>query len=382
MNYYENEDKINYVFIIAALVISSVVGFILFQSYSNYQGQLNLKNAAETERAKRFTETFGLSADIVDVNGKSPLSRLAVSALNEPCDWANVRDLAEALTREKKRRASATLYEYYDRECGTANNATWMAANIYEQIGDHQSALRAIERFIAVTEENPNGYYLRGRMYSEIGNKESAISDYLTAISIMGDPSQITYMAYKNLSLAYESQGMNCEAASALQEWADANPELADNQLAHLINRYRNRGNCGGVYSRGHGEFRQAVSGSDVILSEVKVNGRKGRFIIDTGASLVALSSSFAKRAGLKPRANSKMLLSTANGIAHGNRVTLDLVKIGGVEAQHVQGVMMQAADALPDGVDGLLGRSFLARFDVSFEKSKWSIKTRSILDK
>lgn len=47
------------------------------------------------------------------------------------------------------------------------------------------------------------------------------------------------------------------------------------------------------------------------------------------------------------------------------------------VEAQHVQGVMMQATDALPNGVDGLLGRSFLARFYVTFEKNKWSIATR-----
>lgn len=377
MRHHEDDERTSYRLIVIALAILSVVGFFLYNTHSNYQSAIHKKARDASLEATRFAETFGLPRNTVDLNGKSALSRLARTALNEPCDWAAVRDLAEALTRDQKRRATATLYEYYDRQCATANNATWMAANIYEQIGDNQSALRVIERFIAVTEENPNGYYLRGRMNSESGNNDLAISDYLTAISILGDPSQINYMVYKKLSLSYESEGMNCEAASALQEWGDSNSDLADNQLSHLINSYRSKGNCGGVYSRGEEEFKQAVSGSDVILSEVEVNGRKGRFVIDTGASLVTLSSSFAKRVGLKPKANSKMLISTANGIAQGNRVALDIVKIGSVEAQHVQGVMMQTSDALPDGVDGLLGRSFLARFDVSFKKTGWSISTR-----
>lgn len=377
MRYYDEEEKTDYRFSIIVLIIFVLVFLFIYRSYAEYQEEIDRKNALASRYASQFAETFGLPEKTVDVNGKSALSRLARSALNEPCDWAAVRDLAEALTRDQQRRAAATLYEYYDRECGKANNATWMAANIYEQIGDYRAAVRSIERFIAVTEENPNGYYLRGRAYAAMGNQELATSDYLTAISIMGDPSQTSYTAYKDLSLAYESQGMNCEAASALQEWAEANPELADNQIAHLINGYRNRGNCAGTYSKGSDDFRQAVSGSDVIHAEVEVNGHKGRFIVDTGASLVALSSSFAKRAGLRPKANSKILLSTANGITHGNQVALGVVRIGRVEAQHVQGVVMQGTDALAEGVDGLLGRSFLARFDVRFEKNKWSIEAR-----
>lgn len=378
MRYYEEEERSNYIFFAVGIVLLSIIGFFIYKSHIDYQAEEERKAALVYGNIKKFSETFGLPQDTVDVNGKSLLSRLAMSALNEPCDWATVRDLAEALSRDNKRRASAILYEYYDSKCGTANNATWISANIYEQIGDYHSALRLIERFIKVTEENPNGYYLRGRANSEIGNKEQAISDYLTAISIMGDPSKTSYMAYKHLSLAYESQGMNCEAASVLQEWGNANSNYADNQLAYLINSYRNKGNCAGVYSSGRGEFKQAVSGSDVIFANVDVNGRKGRFIVDTGASVVVLSNTFAKRAGLKPRANSKVLLSTANGIAYGNQIALNAVKIGDVEAQHVQGVMMQEADALPNGVDGLLGRSFLARFDVTFEKNKWSISTRN----
>lgn len=377
MPYYEEKEGTNYRIVIIGLVLFSIAGFFVYKGYAEHQAAIDRQIAFERSNTLKFSETFGLPQTTVDVNGKSALSRLARSAINEPCDWAAVRDLAEALSRNKERRASAVLYEYYDRECGIANNATWIASNIYEQIGDYRSSLRSIEKFISVTQENANGYYLRGRVNSSLGNSEQAISDYLTAISIIDDPSKITYMTYKDLSLAYESQGMNCEAASALQEWSDANLEHADNRLNHLINSYRNKGNCAEVYSRGGGEFRQAVTGSDVIYAEVEVNGQKGRFIVDTGASLVSLSNSFAKQAGLKPRANSKVLLSTANGIAHGNRIALDTVRIGDVEAQFVQGVMMQAADALPSGVDGLLGRSFLARFKVTFEKNKWSISTR-----
>ena len=377
MDYSKSDNDGRYTFALILLFITICISSLIYYIYYNYQNKQDIDKIYRGESSRKFSETFGLPIDAVDVNGNSAISRLARSASSEPCDWSVLNQLSQALSGQNQKRHAATLYEYYDRECARANNAVWMAANLYEQIGDHQSALKAIGRFIDLTSENPNGYYLRGRAYDEIGDKDKAISDYLTTISILNDPSSTNYSVFKYLSLAYESKGMNCEAASTIQMFIDGNHSQNLSQLYHLVDSYVSRSNCKDIYSKESEKFTQRITGNGVIFSDISINGSMGRFIVDTGASLVAVSKQFAQNSGIESRKGNEILLSTANGIARGNLVTIDMVRIGGVEAQKVQGVVMQADNALGEGIDGLLGRSFLARFDVSFERDTLSISTR-----
>jgi aspartyl protease family protein len=87
--------------------------------------------------------------------------------------------------------------------------------------------------------------------------------------------------------------------------------------------------------------------------------------LVDTGASLVALSYEDAERAGLAPRTLTyDVPILTANGGLHAAKVLLNRVEIGNVLVRDVEGVV------LPKGAfDGtLLGMSFLnklSRFKV-----------------
>lgn len=98
-----------------------------------------------------------------------------------------------------------------------------------------------------------------------------------------------------------------------------------------------------------------------------RVDGRAGiRFVVDTGASVVALRESDAARIGHRPsKGDYTARISTANGIIKGARVQLDSVEIGSIKARDV------AAVVLPDEAlsTNLLGMSYLAklkRFEVS----------------
>lgn len=91
-----------------------------------------------------------------------------------------------------------------------------------------------------------------------------------------------------------------------------------------------------------------------------QINGRSVQFMVDTGATLVILSESDAKRISLDHTKGRRVSVSTANGTVVGHQVQLDSVRVG--DAQ-VYGV---AAIVLPQAMPYvLLGNSFLTRFQM-----------------
>ena len=94
-------------------------------------------------------------------------------------------------------------------------------------------------------------------------------------------------------------------------------------------------------------------------ITRVDINGAKVAALIDTGASVVALSYEDAERAGLNPfRLKFDRRVSTANGVTKAAPVTLDLVVIEGIAVKNVEGMVMRKGAMRGT----LLGMSFLRR--------------------
>jgi aspartyl protease family protein len=102
----------------------------------------------------------------------------------------------------------------------------------------------------------------------------------------------------------------------------------------------------------------KAVNNGHFVTS-ADINNRAVQVLVDTGASVVALSFEDAEKVGLKPK-NLKfdVGVSTANGVAKAARVMLREVEIDNVRVSDVQGLVM------PKGAmrGTLLGMSFLSR--------------------
>ena len=93
--------------------------------------------------------------------------------------------------------------------------------------------------------------------------------------------------------------------------------------------------------------------------AEASIGGRRAAFLVDTGASIVALSEPDADRLGVRAGPNDpKVVLQTANGKVTGARVRLASIDIGGVRVQDVDAVILPG-HALKQN---LLGMSFLSR--------------------
>ena len=89
------------------------------------------------------------------------------------------------------------------------------------------------------------------------------------------------------------------------------------------------------------------------------VDAFRVRMLVDTGASVVALTAQDARALGINLRpADYRMAMNTANGVVRGARVNLREVRLGDILLRNVEAVV------LPEGAlsISLLGTSFLGK--------------------
>ncbi|AMD01441.1 MULTISPECIES: retropepsin-like aspartic protease family protein [Halomonas] len=123
-----------------------------------------------------------------------------------------------------------------------------------------------------------------------------------------------------------------------------------------------------------------AVSGQDepVVLERNRsghfmatgrINGEPVEFLLDTGATYVAVPADLAGRLGLERTGSA--WFNTANGRVRGDLTMLNEVSLGGFTADQVRG-------SISPGLDGdvaLLGMSFLNRFDIEIRDARMILR-------
>ncbi len=107
-------------------------------------------------------------------------------------------------------------------------------------------------------------------------------------------------------------------------------------------------------------------------FTSAEVNGISMQFMVDTGASSIAIPGADALRLKLNYRAGTRVRISTANGVAEAWRVRLDSVKVGEITLYGVEAMVVEQGLAI-----GLLGNSFLSRTDMSTEGGTLMLKKR-----
>jgi aspartyl protease family protein len=105
--------------------------------------------------------------------------------------------------------------------------------------------------------------------------------------------------------------------------------------------------------------------------ADFKLNGRRVQAMVDTGATLVAINYSTAKKIGidLKP-ADFRYEVNTANGTARAASVVIESLQIGRIAVDDVQAAVLE--DKALDGT--LIGMSFLKQL------SKFEVKDGQLM--
>lgn len=123
---------------------------------------------------------------------------------------------------------------------------------------------------------------------------------------------------------------------------------------------------------------RQQVVGSEVRIPmgrdghfwvDAEINGLKRKMLVDSGATVTALSQETARAAGVEPDATLvPFLMQTANGTVRAKAGTVDALAVGAIEARRLKVVISPAL-----GNTDVLGMNFLSQL------AAWRVEGRTL---
>lgn len=105
-----------------------------------------------------------------------------------------------------------------------------------------------------------------------------------------------------------------------------------------------------------------------------QINGYPVRFLVDTGATTIALSSDLARRIGIDYTKGRRGIANTAAGVTEMFGIELDSVDVGGINLRNVLGGVISGG--FP--INPLLGMSFLGHLDMVREGNRMELKRRN----
>jgi len=131
--------------------------------------------------------------------------------------------------------------------------------------------------------------------------------------------------------------------------------------------------NLGGGASEGSGSQIVLTAGSGGhFVTGGSINGKAVRFVVDTGATSIAISQAEADRIGLNYKNGPRGMANTANGSVPVHRTSLNVVRIGDVQVYNVEATIVPAQMEYI-----LLGNSFLTRFQMKRENDQMTLVRR-----
>ena len=114
------------------------------------------------------------------------------------------------------------------------------------------------------------------------------------------------------------------------------------------------------------------ADGRGHFITEGKINGGSIRFMVDTGASMIAIGIGDARRLGINYSNGRRGYVNTANGATTAYYVKLDVVDIRGVTANNVDAVVLETLGGV-----ALLGMSYLNRMEMQRSGESMTLSKR-----
>ena len=208
------------------------------------------------------------------------------------------------------------------------------------QRGDFETAERLFRRAMAESPRDPLFHYHRGAALTQLGRWTEAVQEYETVLRLGADPA-LTEAARTGL--------------------ASVRPLTRPSPI-----RRPDRDEASIPLFRAHGGWA-----ADVLLNDE----RRAKFLIDTGASISVLSPELAKLLRIEPDAGAPTLkLHTLAGTISAPLATIPSVTVGGFEATAVKAVIFNVGP----GLDGILGNTFLDRYQVTVDSARGRLVLRT----
>jgi predicted aspartyl protease len=286
----------------------------------------------------------------------------------EPCYREAIIALAGSLLDSGYPRESAIGLLAFAHRCGDAQNETLLERAYigFKKVSDFSAALKIADQLVNIDPADAQYRYSRGATYEQTNSYSNALADYIAALQLMGTPSNIAGTQFYDISRMYAGLGRYCDAIAPIETFISFNPaERRTPQTIKIISEYAEKGTCDAHYAKG--VRRVPLLGStDVHTLSVVINGVSGNFILDSGATYVATTPEFAAKAKISIETRSQLPMKTVGGAVFADLGYATTISVGNAEAQGVAVAVIRGAnDPFGRQLDGLLGMSFLARFNL-----------------
>jgi len=282
----------------------------------------------------------------------------------DPCNKTVAKQLADRLNRARAYEETVAHVISYEEQCGVWYRLLWGRSYAHRQLRQWDEVGAVTTRLVESEPDDPDFWWWRARARGEAGDLDRAEAD-------LRQSSALGANGYAELRFSrYLGDTNPCGAAFALQRWiehGDANDRGIRKRTQHYV-----EGGCEAFEGRG----RATIKGDEttpVRTVEVTVGEATGTFALDETSGYVVLTKGFAERAGVRapapvdPIYTLGVLLPGTTGIAPS-------VEVGKAEADLVA---IAVVDGLPGTLDGVLGVSFLWRFEVDSDPKQLTIRAR-----
>jgi hypothetical protein len=265
----------------------------------------------------------------------------------DECDAARLGSIVEAYNHDRKFAASVRAATQFAAKCKRGADVDYAVLYALEHLERWKEAEALADKLLRAEPGDADYWWWRGSDRDHLGQHARAVVDIRQ--SLADADARSNGVQIDPLGRAGRSAGQPCEAAFGLRWLAGAGVDLADSAKREMVEQLL-ANDCNKLDGKGQlawtaGTRRTKLAGT--------VAGKRVTVLIDVGlgTTLVRGESTDGERVDVR----------TPTGLGTGVASTMD-VSVGGARAPAVPVVIV---DSLPDGIDAVVGLSFLWRFDV-----------------
>lgn len=371
-------------FVSGAIAVSIVIAalalaYVYVASYQVPDALQPIKSAlTPSSRYKAVYEQLGVATLPADFDLKNPKIVRYLDQFNrEPCDSSAILPLMRIIEEAGYPREAAKSGHSFSQRCQLYSDVVEATFASYQRVNDYAGALAIAD--VAVKDDEAQGRFrfFRGTAHEALKNYKAALSDYTSTLQLYADLSNVALSEFYRISRMYVALGRPCDAITPLEMYLSYNVEKRQTaQISRLISDYARAGNCRATYANGGDRI---VLGPNNI-ADVTINGARGRMMVDTGASSIAITPSFAARARIVPDEQNMITTYVVGGTVKQAPGYAQLVQVGNATASNVPLSVSTGNDsAYGPQIDGLLGMTFLARFTTTLSGGVLELKPRPL---
>ncbi len=326
---------------------------------------------------------LGISPLPLRVQMEPEVSKRLDQLSHEPCYKDGMLGLADALVAAGYPREADMSLLSFARRCGDSDAILLRRHKALLKASDFTNALVVANDLIASDPVKATYRYARAQTYEELKDFESALHDYIVSVQLLGTPSRVAGFHFYDIARMYAALGRFCDAITAVETFVAFSPAARRTQQSvSMILEYSKKGGCGVDHARGNAQI--PLKGGDAVQTlTAAVNGVSGTFIVDSDATYVTLTAAFSERAKIKSDAAVRFPIKTVGGTVQGILGTASAVAVKEAEARGVTVAIIQdARDPFGARIDGLLGMSFLARFNTRISPNGIELTTVQTSDR